>query len=163
MRDSTQVMFDICKLQPDHPELHMTDLPDDPPARLQPSDDQHDVGYKRPPKHSQFPKGKSGNPGGRPKAPIGISIKDILDGDQRGKNGEVISKREAIVIRMLNDALAGNQKAFGRFLKLLDLSGLKRTEPLLTVKNIFYEARPMTPEQTEHFRRNFGLPRDQWT
>jgi len=126
-----------------------------------PSDDK--VGYGKPPRHGQFPKGKSGNPTGRPKAPIGISIKDILDGDQRGKNGEVISKREAIVIRMLNDALAGNQKAFGRFVKLLDLSGLKRTEPLLTVKNILYEAKSMTPEQTEHFRRNFGLPRDQWT
>src|SRR5712691_4585834 len=79
----------------------------DPPSRPQSSDDQYDVGYKRPPKHSQFPKGKSGNPGGRPKAPMGISIKDLLDGDQMGKNGEVISKREAIVIRMLNDALAG--------------------------------------------------------
>jgi hypothetical protein len=145
----------------------MTDSPDDPhavpPSRSQPSDDQHGIGYKRPPKHSQFPKGKSGNPGGRPKAPIGTSIKDILDGDQMGKNGQVISRREAIVIRMLNDALAGNQKAFGRFVKLLDLSGLKRTEPLLTVKNVFLKSRPMTPEENERFRRNFGLPRDQWT
>ena len=145
----------------------MTDSPDDPhadpPSGPQPSDDQRDVGYKRPPKHSQFPKGKSGNPGGRPKAPIGISIKDILDGDQMGKNGQVISRREAIVIRMLNDALAGNQKAFGRFVKLLDSSGLKRTEPSLTVKNVFYESRPMTPEENERFTRNFGLPRDQWT
>jgi hypothetical protein len=80
-----------------------------------------------------------------------------------GKNGQVISRREAIVIRMLNDALAGNQKAFGRFVKLLDSSGLKRTEPTFTVKNVFYESRPMTPEETERFRRNFGLPRDQWT
>src|ERR1700730_10319937 len=141
----------------------MTDSSDrphsDPPSPPQPSAAHHDVGYKKPPRHSQFPKGKSGNPGGRPKVPIGISIKDILDGDQMGKNGEVISKREAIVIRMLNDALAGNQKAFGRFLKLLDLSGLKRTEPLLTVKNIFYESKPMTPEQYEEFKRNFGRPK----
>jgi hypothetical protein len=82
----------------------MTDSPEDPhadpPSRPQPSDNQHGVGYKRPPKHSQFAKGKSGNPGGRPKAPIGISIKDILDGEQMGKNGQVISMREAIVIRM---------------------------------------------------------------
>ena len=34
------------------------------------------------------------------KAPIGISIKEILDGDQRGKNGEVISGREAYVIAL---------------------------------------------------------------
>ena len=77
---------------------------------------------------------------------------------KRGKNGEVISKREAIVIRMLNDALAGNQKAFGRFLKLLSLSGLKRTEPPSQVKNIFYDSRPMTPEEYEEFKRNFGRP-----
>ena len=130
----------------------------DPPSRPQSSDDQYDVGYKKPPRNSQFSKGKSGNPNGRPKAAIGISIKDILDGDQMGKNGEVVSKREAIVIRMLNDALAGNQKAFGRFLKLLSLSGLKRTEPSSQVKNVFYESRPMTPEEYDEFKRNFGRP-----
>jgi hypothetical protein len=135
----------------------------DPPSQPQRSTDLHDVGYKKPPKHSQFSKGKSGNPNGRPKAPIGISIKDMLDGDQMGKNGEIISKREAIVIRMLNDALAGKQKAFGRFLKLLALSGLKRTEPSAQVKNVFYDSDPMTPEQYETYKRNFGLPRDQWT
>ena len=145
----------------------MTESPNEPHAdrrsRQNGASDQNDVGYKKPPKHSQFVKGKSGNPNGRPKVPVGISIKDMLDGDQMGKNGEVISKREAIVIRMLNDALAGNQRAFGRFLKLLSLSGLKRTEQRSQVKNVFYESQPMTPEQTEQFRRNFGLPRDQWT
>jgi Family of unknown function (DUF5681) len=145
-----------CKLADSYdPDIH----PSEP--RSDPSD--YEIGYGKPPRHAQFRKGKSGNPGGRPKAPIGISIKDILDGDQMGKNGQVISRREAIVIRMFNDALAGNQKAFGRFLKLLDRSGLKRTEPSSTVKNVFYESRPMTPEENERFKRNFGLPRDQWT
>jgi len=145
---------------------NMTQSPNNPPTdppRQEPPDGENSVGYKKPPKHSQFAKGKSGNPAGRPKAQVSISIKEILDGDQMGKNGEVISKREAIVIRMLNDALAGNQKAFGRFLKLLTLSGLKRTEPSLTVKNIYFESTPMTPEEHERFSRNFGLPRDKWT
>ena len=31
------------------------------------ADDDYDVGYKKPPKTKQFKKGKSGNPGGRPK------------------------------------------------------------------------------------------------
>jgi Family of unknown function (DUF5681) len=32
------------------------------------SDDQeYDVGYKKPPEHTRFSKGKSGNPNGRPK------------------------------------------------------------------------------------------------
>jgi hypothetical protein len=143
--------------------LTNTSQPNTPSTEPQPDAGDCKVGYGKPPRHAQFRKGKSGNPGGRPKAPIGISIKDILDGDQMGKNGEVISRREAIVIRMLNDALAGNQKAFGRFVKLLDSSGLKRTEPSLTVQNVFYESKPMTPEENERFRRNFGLPRDQWT
>ena len=139
----------------------MSDPPHD--SRIDPDSasaaNTNDVGYKKPPQHSRFAKGRSGNPSGRPKARIGVSIKDVLDGDQMGKNGEVISKREAIVIRMLNDALAGNQKAFGRFLKLLSLSGLKRIEPLSQVKNVFYDSEPMTPEQYEEFKRNFGRPK----
>src|SRR5258707_1115486 len=95
---STQTTFGASMADSsDHPQT-------DPPSQPQRSADQHEIGYGKPPKHSQFPKGKSGNPGGRPKAPIGISIKDMLDGDQMGKNGEVISKHEAIVIRMRNDA-----------------------------------------------------------
>ena len=129
----------------------------DPPP--QGSNDQNKVGYKMPPKHSQFPKGRSGNPAGRRKAPVGISIKDILDGDQMGKNGEVVSTREAIVIRMLNDALSGNQKAFGRFLKLLTLSGLRRVERPAQIGNHYYESKVMTPEEYEEFKRNFGRPR----
>lgn len=34
----------------------------------------HDTGYKRPPQHSQFKKGRSGNPKGRPKANQSPSI-----------------------------------------------------------------------------------------
>jgi len=133
----------------------------DPPS--QSAANTTNVGYKKPPQHSRFAKGRSGNPSGRPKALIGISIKDILDGSQMGKNGEIISKREAIVVRMLNDALAGNQKAFGRFLKFLNLSGLKRTETSSIVKTVYFESKPMSPVQRDEYRRNFGLPRDQWT
>jgi hypothetical protein len=129
------------------------------PSKLE----EHTVGYGKPPRHSQFRKGVSGNPTGRPKRPEGVSIKEILDGNQMGKNGEIISKREAIVIRMLNDALAGDQKAFGRFLKLLNLCGLKRAAPSATVSTIFYEPKRMTPEEYETFKRNFGKPQDQWT
>ncbi len=89
---------------------------------------QAEVGYKRPPKHTQFAKGRSGNPNGRPKRPDGISIRELLDGDQPGKNGAVISKREAIVVRLMNDAMAGNQRAFSRFLNLMTEAGLLRSE-----------------------------------
>ncbi|WP_082512564.1 DUF5681 domain-containing protein [Afipia sp. Root123D2] len=60
------------------------------------------VGYKKPPRHTQFKKGQSGNPKGRPKRPIGTSIKSFLDGSETGKNGEVVSRREAMAIALVN-------------------------------------------------------------
>src|SRR5260370_4858810 len=89
----------------------LADSYDDPDIR--PSEPQSDplaykIGYGKPPMHAQFRKGTTGCPTGRPKRPPGISIKEILDGDQRGKNGEVISKREAIAITVVNGALRGN-------------------------------------------------------
>jgi hypothetical protein len=125
----------------------------DPPSRPQHSTDQQDVGYGKPPKHSQFAKGKSGNLSGRPKTPVGINIKDILDGDQRGKNGEVISRREAYVIALVNEASTGNQKAFSKFMKLMHRSGLMRREKTTNPTVIQVPTRPGTMEE---FMRNFG-------
>jgi hypothetical protein len=138
----------------------MTDPPHDsefdPPFQPERSTDQREFGYGKPPKHSQFPKGKSGNPGGRPKKPIGISIKEILDGDQRGKNGEVISRREAYVIALVNEALRGNQKAFSKFMNLMNRSGLIRPEQTQTASVIEVPEGEMTMEE---FKRNFGRPK----
>ena len=130
----------------------------DPPSRPQPSDDQRDVGYKKPPKHSQFPKGKSGNPNGRPKRPVGTSINEILDGDQLGKNGKVISKRKAIVIALVNGAFKGNQKAFGKFMNLMERSSLLRLEQKIAPSVIYV---PEAKISREEFMGNFGRPEGQ--
>lgn len=125
----------------------------DQSSQSQTSTDLPEVGYKKPPKNSQFRKGRSGNPNGRPKAPIGISIKEILDGDQRGKNGEVISRREAYVIALVNEALRGNQKAFSKFMKLMHRSGLIRREQTQSPSVIHV---PEVEMSMEEFKRNFG-------
>src|ERR1700686_1802062 len=105
-----------CKLaDSEEPELHPSEPQPDPPD--------YKIGYGKPPRHTQFRKGTTGCPTGRPKRPPGISIKEMLDGDQRGKNGEVISRREAYVIALVNDALRGNQKSFTKFMKLMNRSG----------------------------------------
>jgi Family of unknown function (DUF5681) len=116
-----------------------------------------EVGYKKPPKRTQFVKGLSGNPKGRPKRPEGVSIKEILDSDQRGKNGEVISKREALVIRMMNDAMSGNQKAFARFVNFMSLAGLLRPEQPRHPGIIFFDGPRPSPEVLEEWKRRNGI------
>jgi Family of unknown function (DUF5681) len=135
----------------------LTDSSDNPKNQSQPRSDPADykIGYGKPPRHAQFRKGTTGCPTGRPKRPPGISIKEILDGDQRGKNGEVISRREAYVIALVNDALRGNQKSFTKFMKLMNRSGLMRREKTAnpTVVHV-----PTRSEAMEEFKRNFGRP-----
>jgi hypothetical protein len=141
-----------CKLtDSDTPDIH----PSEP--RSDPND--YKIGYGKPPRHAQFRKGITGCPTGRPKRPPGISIKEILDGDQRGKNGEVISRREAYVIALVNEALRGNQKAFSKFMKLMHRSGLMRRERSTTPTVVFVPSRTATPEELEDWKKNnFGLP-----
>jgi hypothetical protein len=141
-----------CKLaDSDDPEIHPSEPQSDPPA--------YKIGYGKPPRHAQFRKGTTGCPTGRPKRPPGISIKEILDGDQRGKNGEVISRREAIAIAVVNEALRGNQKAFSKFMKLMHRSGLMRRETSTTPSVVFVPSRTATPEELKDWKKNnFGLP-----
>lgn len=91
----------------------------------------YEIGYRKPPKKTQFVKGQSGNPRGRPKTPETVSLRELFSGEQRGKNGEVISRREALVIKLLNDAMAGKPRAFARFVRLMVTTGLfaKDAEP----------------------------------
>ena len=84
----------------------------------------YEVGFKKPPRSTQFAKGQSGNPRGRPKRPEFVSLRALFSREQRGKNGAVITRREALVIKLLNDAMNGKQRAFARFLKLMTNAGL---------------------------------------
>jgi Family of unknown function (DUF5681) len=74
------------------------------------------IGYGRPPKHSQFAKGKSGNPNGRPKGSrnFGLAIEDELDTkipiNENGKR-KLITKREAVAKQLVHKAASGDTKA----------------------------------------------------
>lgn len=126
--------------------------------RVQESITTSDIGYKKPPKHTQFAKGRSGNPNGRPKRPDGINIRELLDSDQQGKNGAVVSKREALVVRLMNDAMAGNQKAFGRFLNLMTDAGLLRSETPPRQHIIYLPDGPSpSPATYEAWKRKNGI------
>ena len=79
-------------------------------------DTENQVGYKTPPKSSQFQKGRSGNPSGRPRKAPGIpellgkvSKQKVLT---NGKNGsKYMTKLEASLTQLANKAASGDLKA----------------------------------------------------
>jgi len=76
----------------------------------------HKTGYCKPPRHTQFVKGRSGNPKGRPKGSQNLATILNKAGRQRVRvteNGRTrnITKFEAANIQLVNKAVSGDLKA----------------------------------------------------
>ncbi len=84
----------------------------------------YEVGYGKPPVEGRFRKGKSGNPKGRPKNTRNFKtdLEEVLDAKvtvtESGKPKKVSSQKAAL-LRLREQALAGNPRALD---KLLDLA-----------------------------------------
>ncbi len=79
-------------------------------------DDNNEVGYGKPPSHTKFVKGQSGNRNGRPKGSQNLSTILAKVGRQRVKvteNGRTryITKFEATMLQLVNKAVAGDPHA----------------------------------------------------
>lgn len=80
-----------------------------------------DIGYKKPPAATQFKKGQSGNPKGRPKGSqnnkkIFESLADtVIEGKlPNGKNE--ITLREGVIAKLASKAMQGDQRAMAKFI-----------------------------------------------
>jgi hypothetical protein len=84
----------------------------------------YEVGYGRPPKATQFRKGQSGNPRGRPRAKksVGSMLEEVffrkIPITENGKRREV-TMVEAILRQLANGAVKGDMRHIDRVLKLL--------------------------------------------
>ena len=87
------------------------------------SNDDYEVGYGKPPKHTQFKENRSGNPKGRPKGSsnFGTDVKRTLKAPVRlTKDGspKTVSTQEAALLRLREKALIGDARALDRLLSL---------------------------------------------
>ena len=101
----------------------------------------YDVGYKRPPTHSRFKKGRSGNSQGRPKGTKNLKTDLAEELQERvvvreGASEKPISKQRAMVKSMMARAIKGDMRAatiiYTMTLRLLEVDDSDNTEAPLT-------------------------------
>jgi hypothetical protein len=75
------------------------------------------VGYAKPPRHTRFPKGQSGNPKGRPKGSLNVAtilprmlLKTVTY--KEGGKKRRMTKYEVMWLQQVNKAVAGNNQSF---------------------------------------------------
>lgn len=85
----------------------------------------YDVGYRKPPKHSQFRKGQSGNMKGRPKSKKNVDtivrnafLEEVTVTKKDGTRTRM-TMLEAILHRTRKSALEGDSRSIDKVLKLL--------------------------------------------
>src|SRR5580693_5036962 len=87
------------------------------------SEDDFKVGYKKPPQHSRFQPGRSGNPHGKQKGVrnLGSDVKRTLEVPVRlNEQGRArrVSTQHAVLLRLREKALKGDARSLDRFLEL---------------------------------------------
>ncbi|MCW5680008.1 MAG: hypothetical protein KF794_02750 [Xanthobacteraceae bacterium] len=92
------------------------------------------VGYGKPPRHTQFKPGTSGNPKGRPKNVRNLrkAVEELFNGKVTVREGETtrkMSKLEAVFLRNLNNALKGDHRAIQAVTGIAKDLGLLNARP----------------------------------
>jgi hypothetical protein len=89
---------------------------------------EYEVGYRRPPRHSRFQKGQSGNPRGRKKGSVNVETAlrkaffEIITVRDAGKSKKM-TKLEVAYAQLANKAAAGDWRALKLMTQLLERFG----------------------------------------
>lgn len=115
----------------------------------------YEVGYGKPPKHTQFKPGKSGNPKGRPKktrnfkTDLEEELGALVTINEGGKK-QTISRQQAIIKRTMEKALQGDLRAVKMLVDWTNLQLMEEPDLLASL--------PLTQEDQALLDR-YGLSR----
>lgn len=96
----------------------------------------YEVGYGKPPKHTRFKKGQSGNLRGRPKNAKSYKtiVEKLLNSEitiKENGNTRKVTAREAVALKVLQKALSGDLKAAKEIMNIDDLINEKNEKEQL--------------------------------
>ena len=113
----------------------------------------YDVGYRKPPRHTRFTKGQSGNPRGRP--PGAKNLNETVIVSENGGRRKV-TKRQAIVTQLVNRSATADFRAIKILLDIVrDIE--RQNEPTAPETSDFSEADEKVLEQIKA-RFSIGKP-----
>jgi Family of unknown function (DUF5681) len=123
----------------------------------------YDVGYKKPPKATQFKKGASGNPSGRRRQPrdiemlLSIELNRTLSFNENGKIGKQ-NKLHLMIRQAVNKAVAGDFRPLEQLIKVRSILNTAQVRP-----DVQKVDRPkMTPDEIiENYMRFVRAPREE--
>ena len=121
----------------------------------------YDVGYPKPPRHTRFTKGQSGNPRGRPpgaknlKTLLSEALNETVIVSENGGRRKV-TKRQAIITQLVNRSATADFRAIKILLDIVrDIE--RQTEPTTPETSDFSEADEKVLEQIKA-RFSIGKP-----
>jgi len=127
------------------------------PKALQPNGGYNAVGYGKPPVHTRFKPGQSGNPKGRRKGQRNVHtvVDEVLSQRitiREGNRTRSVSKLDAVIVTMVNAALKGDAKAQASLMAMMRSLGMTGEPPPAT------KAEPFTADDqsliADYFRRH---------
>ena len=126
------------------------------------------VGYRRPPVHTRFKPGQSGNPSGRAKGSQNLKtlFHKILKEEvslREGSEVHKVTKAEAIMRGLVVGALKGDSRSIGTLFRLAEQTGQfdEPSDKITEIRRIIVDWKNPDNRDEDDFPANRGVCRDE--
>ena len=118
------------------------------------------VGYRKPPVHTRFKKGESGNPKGRPKGSLNLAtvlVRTLREQVVVNEGGQrkTVSKLEAAVKQLANKAASGDLGALRQLFMLMEMVEQRSQETVTAITHLDAADQEVVQGMLKRFEENF--------